>query len=437
MKKTLHVLLLVLSCGFFGLTVSVSAIGTGLVVTNTNDNGVGSLRYAIEVANESEGHDTISFNIQGDGSHTIRLKESLPQILETVTIDATTQPNAQCNASQQTLMIELNGQDAGERVTGITILGQDVVIRGLAINGFSRHGIEILSLQGGSRIECNFIGTDVTGTIAQGNRRAGVVMNHSPFNTIGSVIPGMGNVISGNRQDGVVIIGRDAVQNTVIANLIGTDITGSEALGNANIGVFIDNASHNYIGGTDEQSRNIISGNGWEGIFINDSSAVYNIIAGNYIGTDITGSHALGNSDSGIVISQASHNLIGGADPGAANVISANGRQGIYIFAETANDNTVIGNLIGTDAKGTKLMGNIGSGVFLDQTLSNTVGGDEPEHRNLITGNGEYGIYVYGFDWIDEHIKFNTFGENSTDQTVSTNGLGDVHVDSADKDNDA
>lgn len=433
----LNILLLVLSYGFFGLTVSISAIGTGLVVTNTNDSGLGSLRYAIQAANDHEGHDTISFNIQGDGPHTIKLKESLPSILETVTIDAITQPNAQCNELGQTLLIELNGQDAGERVTGLTILGQDVVIRGLVINGFSRHGIEVLALQGGNRIECNFIGTDVTGTVAQSNRRSGIVLNHSPRNIIGSVLPGMGNLISGNRQDGVVIIGRDAVENTIIGNLIGTDLTGSEALGNANIGIFIDNASYNFIGGADQQSRNVISANGWEGIYINDTSAAYNIISGNYIGTDITGSFALGNTDSGIVISQASHNLIGGADPSAANVISANGRQGIYIFSETANYNRVIGNFIGTDADGTEILGNIGSGIFLDQTLSNTIGGNVPAHHNLIVGNDEYGIYVYGLDWVDDHLNFNTFGANNNDQAISTNGFGDVHVDSADKDKDA
>lgn len=429
-KIIYHRLLLIVAISFLLSTYNVLAIfQVDLLVTNTHDSGSGSLREAILNANNTAGHNMIRFDIADDEPHTIALQSPLPTITETVTIDGTTQLGANCESLTQTLMIEIDGSDAGKDTSGFIVTGTDVVIRGLVINRFTRHGINVTSIEGHNRFECNFIGTDITGTVALGNGRSGIVINNSPNNIIGSITSGMGNLISGNLADGIAVIGLGSSYNTVIGNLIGTDLTGTSALGNRNVGIYLESASYNFVGGSDPLSRNIISGNLWEGVYIYKPSATYNIVTGNYIGTDVTGTVAVGNGDSGIVISQASYNLIGGVAPGSGNVISANQRQGIYIFAPTASQNTVIGNYIGIDVTGIQPLGNLGSGVYLDQTINNTIGGNELVEHNLIASNGEYGIYVFGDGFIDEQIYANTFGSDLDDNLGISNGLSDIHQD--------
>ena len=93
-----------------------------------------------------------------------------------------------------------------------------------------------------------------------------------------------------------MFIDGSATGNLVAGNYIGTDYTGTMALGNALSGVEIaDSASNNTIGGTAAGDRNVISGSPEGGVFIH-GSATGNLVAGNYIGTDVTGTMALGNA---------------------------------------------------------------------------------------------------------------------------------------------
>ena len=112
--------------------------------------------------------------------------------------------------------------------------------------------------------------------------------------------------------------------NTVSGNFIGTDVTGTASLGNANRGISINvGAQSNTIGGSTAGERNIISGNGAYGISFFDLGTENNKVVGNYIGTDVTGTVALGNLDSGIFIgSGARSNIIGGTTAGERNIIS-------------------------------------------------------------------------------------------------------------------
>ena len=370
----------------FLLVVSAaSADDAVFLVTNVNDSDEGSLRQAILDANAASGRDTIHFEIAGDGPHTIQLQSPLPAITDPVVIDGTTQPGASCDGSTSALMVELDGSLAGERTDGIVLATRDSVIRGLVVNRFDRDGLRINAPLGNNHIACNFIGTDVTGTTALANGRSGVHIDNSAGNRIGGLSILDRNLVSGNKWDGIVLFGEASVDNVVQGNYVGTDITGTVALANRNVGVFIDRAPLNMIGGTQEGARNLISGNGWEGIYINESSAHSNVVIGNYIGTNITGTVALGNTDSGIVISRASNNVIGGTTSQERNIIAANGLQGVYITGTNAQRNTVIGNYIGTDVTGQVVLGNGGSGVYLNSALRNTVDG------NLIAGNQEYG----------------------------------------------
>ena len=160
----------------------------------------------------------------------------------------------------------------------------------------------------------NLIGTDATGSYAVangwGNDSDGIELEQgSSGNTIGGTASGAGNVISGNTDDGVEITGSGTTGNVVAGDFIGTDVSGTMAIPNGN-GVEIDtNAAGNTIGGTTALARDIISGNTGYGVLLYSRSAS-NVVEGDYIGTDMTGDAPLGNL-TGIYITSAD-NTIGG-----------------------------------------------------------------------------------------------------------------------------
>jgi PKD domain len=252
-------------------------------------------------------------------------------------------------------IIELNGSGAGAGVNGLTITAASSTIRGLVINRFNGNGI--------------------------------------------------------------LITGANATGNVIANNITGTDVAGTAKLGNS-VGVRIDSgANHNTIGGTTASARNIISGNGHTGVKITGVGTDYNTVAGNYIGTDSTGTSGLANGvyrfesvdnfdlDYGVHIDRgASNNTVGGVVEGAGNVISGNGSVDVLIqnrpgFPAMAN-NRVQGNRIGTNAAGTASIGSAMAGVFLASTFApsngTVIGGDDDDDglldgivraRNIISGN--------------------------------------------------
>ena len=138
-------------------------------------------------------------------------------------------------------------------------------------------------------------------------------------------------MISADGEDGVQIDYAGTTGNVVEGDYIGTDATGTVAIGNARAGVYLwSGVSGNMVGGTSLAARNVISANGVDGVII-DLGSTANSVEGNDIGTDVTGSHALGNSY-GVVIQRGSvANTVGGTTAGARNVISANKTSGVYI----------------------------------------------------------------------------------------------------------
>src|SRR5581483_7128476 len=192
---------------------------TTFLVTNTGDNGAGSLRQAILDANATAGTDTIAFSIAGAGAHTIQPTSSLPTITDPAVIDATTQPGY-----AGTPIVEIDGSMAGAGVNGLVITAGSSTIRGLVINRFDVTGINLAG-GGGNRIERNYIGTDVTGTLNRGNGGNGIGV-FSPNNTIAN------NLISGNAGIGVLLRGVGTNQNVVAGNYVGTNAVGTAALAN-------------------------------------------------------------------------------------------------------------------------------------------------------------------------------------------------------------
>src|SRR5207253_10014440 len=107
-------------------------------------------------------------------------------------------------------------------------------------------------------------------------------------------------------------------------------------------------------------------------------------IEGNFIGTDALGRIALGNTLDGVAIEGGASNAIGGTTPAARNVISGNGEFGVQILDQGSNFNIVEGNFIGTTASGTAALGNVSDGVFLTTgATDNMIGGTAAGARNV------------------------------------------------------
>lgn len=378
--------LVVLNRNHANPSVILPQAGTIFTVTTTIDDGnnlepiPGSLRAAIKAANADLAADMIVFAI-GTGPQTISPPAALPQITTPVTIDGTTQTGF---AGEP--IIELDGSGAGGGANGLD-LGPGAgssTIRGLVINRFLLHGITILS--GGNHIEGCFIGTDAAGAVKMKNSDAGVFIN-APTNTIGGTVDAARNVISGNGDAGIGIFGANSF-NQVRGNFIGTDVTGAVAVGNPS-GVVIFGSSTNTIGGSGPREGNIISGN-VIGIQINNGT---HQVVGNFIGTDVTGTLSLGNTSSGVNISSGS-NTIGGTSPTARNIISGNNSNGVEISGPGATGTLVQGNFIGTDVSGTAPLANGQSGVFITISGDNTIGGTFAAARNIISGNTGPGVFL-------------------------------------------
>lgn len=185
-----------------------------------------------------------------------------------------------------TPIIEVEGSNTVGVVNGLEITAGSSTVKALVINRFLNWNAIYLRINGGNTIEGCFIGTDVTGTVVLSNFD-GILVDNAPDNLIGGTTAGARNLISGNTNIGIRFHNSNATGNQVMGNLIGTDISGTAALSNMFSGMLIsDGATNNTIGGTTSDARNIISGNGTNG-----SPQGGIIIAG----TGSTGNHILGN----------------------------------------------------------------------------------------------------------------------------------------------
>jgi hypothetical protein len=183
---------------------------------------------------------------------------------------------------------------------------------------------EAVTINGASQPD--FAGTPVVelnGTNA--GAANGLTINTASCDVRGLVI----NRFSGN---GIVVSGNG---NIIEGNLIGTNATGTFALGNTQDGVSISAGSGNTIGGTTSTARNIISGNR-NGIQVSGGSGTQ--VRGNFIGTNAAGTVGVGNSANGVLISGSSGNSVGTADSASSsNTIAFNGAAGVAITSGTGN----------------------------------------------------------------------------------------------------
>ena len=312
-------------------------------VTNTDDAGPGSLRQAILDANANAGADTIAFNVPGAGVHTITPATALPTIDGAVVIDGYTQPGASPNtdpiATNAVLLIELDGSTAGGTGLNVGFGAPGTTIRGLAIGGSSL-GINVSGP--GSFVKGCFIGTDASGLVARPNNTGIQPFNGGSVLTVGGAAAEDRNLISGNsfgiymQEHGTIIRG----------NLFGTDATGTASLGNTDTGIVCANfgGPGTTIGGAGAGEGNVISGNA-RGIWLSQGSTV-NVIQGNKIGVNASGTGPLGNGDGIFTFVGGNDNVIGGVGPGEANEIAFNSAEGIIFTTNGGSGNSARGNSI-------------------------------------------------------------------------------------------
>jgi titin len=254
-------------------------------------------------------------------------------------------------------------------------------------------------------IEGNRIGTNAAGKAAVGNFQYGVLLEQcSSATRVGGTTVGSRNLISGQGGTGVAIDTSNG--NLVEGNYIGTNAGGTAAIANQ-WGIQLSEANTNTIGGTTSGARNMISGNGSEAIRAN-SSVNGNAIEGNYIGTSASGLGALGNGEGVDFYGSDTNNIIGGPKADERNVISANGGDGVGLFNPGTSANIVEGNYIGTDKTGSAPLPNAGSGVdILTGATGNLVGGTAAGAANIIANNNA-GVAVDGSTTVGNSILGNS-----------------------------
>ncbi len=285
-----------------------------------------TLRQAIESANQSPGTDSITFAITDPASNVVQiiqpLDSALPDITEAVNLDA--RPPVDLPDQR----IVLDGSLAPLGSSGLTFLAANNTVQGISVVGFRQLGI--------------------SGEVSGGH---GILLSSNNNLVVGNRIgnaPGFGPLTFNNDGGGLVVAG------------------GSNTIG----------------GFTPSVDRNVISGNTGVGILLPDSNASQNLIAGNFIGTDLTGTSGLPNA-LGILIQGGSalNRIVGG------NVISGNAGDGIYV--QLGNSTEISSNRIGLNAAGTALVGNGAAGIRVGLTEgATTIGGLTSGTANSIAGNG-------------------------------------------------
>lgn len=325
---------------------------------------LGDLRYCITQANVNAGS-TINFAIQN--VQTIKLTDTLT-IKKPMTIDGYSQLGARVNFLQTgdnaVLKIVIDG-GPNTVATAFDIQAGNVTIRGLDIVNFQTNAITITGGMGvtNDKIAGNFIGVDTTGRTAAANLENGITLSEVTQATIGGTTPAERNIISGN----------------------GTLAPTS--------GIWIDKGGNN-------------------------------VVQGNYIGTDSTGTKKLGNGGPGILIYNSSDNQIGVGHMG--NVISGNATDGVHIAGENSVDNILQSNFIGTDATGAVALSNTGDGVQISGASGTKVGIGDPDPSkakgNLISGNGNFGVEISVSGTTQNYVSANSIGTDVS----RTNPLGNI-----------
>ena len=403
------------------------------VVTTTADVGPGTLRAAMYYATDHAGT-TVRFNIPvsdpgySNGVFNIHLTGQLPTLAaDGMIIDGSTQPGF----TGQPLIFVDASQIIPETFTSDTFLIYSASnrIKNLAFSGFNWNGVTLLYADAtNNTIAGCWIGVDATGAQAAPNAFQGIlVAGGASGNVFGGTNALARNVLSGNTQYGLFITDSNTTGNVVLGNYLGTDATGSNAVPNVKSGALIGGGAYgNVIGSTNPAGRNVLSGNTEYGVYLSDTTG--NVILGNYLGVNAGGETALPNALSGVALFGGAQNIIGGTAAGAGNVLSGNSNYGIDARG-SAIANWVQGNLIGLDAGGTNAVANLLGGVHLGSGLqSNTIGGTVAGARNVISGNDTAEVFFTDPGTSGNLIEGNYIGPDVTGTNAIPNSAAGTGI---------
>lgn len=443
----------VIAGNVIGLTSNGTALGNGSDGMRLAGDLSGNVRIGTD-GNGVADNDERNY-ISGNGRHGIRVENS-PELQHGRIIIANnfigtdltgtgdrgnTQAGVSISGTGVTgVIIGTNGDGNGDASEGNVISGNDTV--GIYIYGADQ-----------CRIAGNKIGVNPIGTSAMPNTLHGIWLEDAPRNIIGTNGDGVsdnfeGNVISGNGDSvaaiGIFLFGAGSDENVIAGNTIGLNIDGTAAIPNTSDGVNIQGASTgnrigtNGDGVSDDFERNIISGNGVNGVHIEGGDG--HIVAGNRIGTSRDGVSGLGNSQSGVVIEGSAINVTigtnadGVGDAVEGNLISGNTLFGINITGPDTDGNKVRGNWVGVNLSGQTALPNGGTGVSIQHgSDSNVIGasGDDPNPQhtyNVISGNGFSGIQVLHADSWNNQIGGNYVGLSTTGGVAVPNGRKGIYI---------
>ncbi len=358
-------------------------LSDGVCRTSSNDC---TLRAAISQANNNPGSDTIHFNIPGGGLERINLGSPLPSMVDLsggTTIDGYTEPGSSPNTSALTFNATILIEiEAPNGQNGFTIESPENEIRGLAIYD-GNHQIELINENAdGNVIVGNIIGSTVDFDFEQSSG-IGVAMNLGPDqNTVGTPALEDRNVISGNGGQGIRINHGESSQNIIQNNIIGLDGTGTQSL-RQSIGIDLQFWTWgNLVGGDGPNEGNLLSGNSSGGMDFSHSSTGNSVI-GNRIGTFPDGNSAnfTTGNGNGVLIKDNPVN-----NYVARNIISGNDSDGVWHKHNYSGRNIFVDNKIGVGGDGSPV-GNTDFGVYV-------TGHDDIYFNNIIANNGDGGVNI-------------------------------------------
>jgi parallel beta-helix repeat protein len=274
-----------------------------VLVTNTADSGVGSLRDAINTVNANCGAATgAQFNIAGSGPFTISPNTELPILTCGGSfIDGWSQPGSVANsnpsgANNASIMIDLNGS-ACAGCNGLTLLAASIQVDGLAIHSFAGNGILSNPGSGTTAIYGNYIGTDASGMVQAGNGGSGIAVN-SGYAVIGDNSAAGRNLVTANTSGGIVVVTGGA---GIAGNQIGGLRDASVGVGNGFRGIYLSDANYS----PDSVVNNLIITNGGAGIAVTPTTFTRVVIEGNQsyfnsgLGIDMNDDGATANDEAG------------------------------------------------------------------------------------------------------------------------------------------
>jgi parallel beta-helix repeat protein len=403
-----------------------------LIVTAANGTGPGTLADRIQIANSRAGADRIVFD------PSIQEIQPFAELLITdaLTIDGENR-------------VFING--TGSPRHGLIATANHVEFSQLTVGNYTNGFGVIFSGVSSGWLHSSKIGTNLNGDSAKPNH-AGVLITSSSNVIIGADSSGgttkLGNLISGNNDWGV-ILDANSNNNRLSGNRIGTNASGQAPLPNAyGVGLW-GKASHNIIGtngdGVEDQSEgNLISGNFGQGVNIDLPGTDYNVIAGNFIGTNANADSALPNGNwtniyigANITGTRIGTDGNGIADTAERNIISGSAGHGMVICGTSSK---VAGNYIGLDRTGTRPIPNAYNGISLDLDAKyNVIGIDgnaspgESNERNIISGNTDWGVFIYGTKAHENRISGNIIGADAAGLAALPNRHGVGIVDGSSK----